>query len=315
MSLLSVLDIESRHLLAMYRNNFIHSRNDEANGWKLIKDKLLGQAFDRPFLMHAILALGAVYWRYISAGAQRSLLEAHHVAECTNLFNKRLNLPIAPDDRDAIWGTAATLGVITFCPMDAAGTREESWPLKPSDPSDLDWLRVGDGKKVIWQIADPLRPDSIFVTMAATFAQMHSPLPEVGIDGVDPSLARLCRLDEASTAQTSSFFTAVHSLSKLYRLPEEHLTNGRAFAWTAHMHPAFKALLEVKDPVALLVLYLWYSRTRKAVWWIELRARLECPAISTYLRRYHGDYTALHRILSEYDQAIEAPATPALFPE
>lgn len=300
-SLPSALDIESRHLLTLYRNNSIHSRNDEANGWKKTKDELLGLAFDRPFLMHAILALGAVHQRHVSARPRRSLLEAHHLAECTNLFHKRLSFPVAPEDKDAIWGTASTLGVVTFSSMDA-GTQEDSWPLKPSDPSDLDWIRMGDGKKVIWQIADPLRPDSIFATMATSFAQMHFPLPEVGIDGLDPALARLCRLDQASAAHTSPFFTVVHSLSKLYSLPEEHITNGRAFALATHMQPAFKALLAVKDPVALLMLYLWYCRARKAVWWIELRARLECPAILTYLRQYHGDYTALHQLLTKYDQ-------------
>lgn len=249
--------------------------------------------------MHAVLSLGAVYERYLTTH-RRSLRETHHFSECTSLFNRRLSLPVPPQDRDALWGTAATLAILSFSSLDAT-TPDESWPLRAPDSSDLEWMRIGDGKKAVWQITDPLRPDSLFSSMATTFAEMYSPLPEVGIDGVDVALARVCGLDECSTAQSSPFFTVVHSVSKLYSLPDEQLTNGRAFSFGTHMQPAFKTLLEGKDPVALLILYLWYRRARIAVWWVELRARVECPAICLYLRRYHADSTGIHAFLSRED--------------
>lgn len=173
----------------------------------------------------------------------------------------------------------------------------ESWPLRAADPSDLEWMRVGDGKEVVWHMADPLRPDSLFSVTAATFAHMHAPLPTAGLAGVPAPLARLCDLHESSTAESNPFFAVVHAVFKLYSLPDNHVSPGRALSFWTHMPAQFKLLLQDKHPIALLILYLWYCRARLSVWWIELRARVECPAIILYLQYYHEDNASLQELL------------------
>ena len=150
----------------------------------------------------------------------------------------------------------------------------------------------------VWHATDPLRLDSLFSVMASTFNQMHAPLQAHGIDGVPVALARICSLSETSTVENNPYFAVVHAVSQVYNLPDDQVVTGRVLVFLTQMRPEFKALLQKKDRVALLILYLWYCRARRAVWWIEFRARVECPAICLYLRRYHGDDADIEAFLS-----------------
>ena len=127
-----------------------------------------------------------------SVGCRRTIEECHHWSQSTILLNKRLNEPIERKDKDPIWGTAAALAILAFSSPDAY-TPEQAWPLNSSS-SDLNWLRMGESKMSLWHIIDPLRPDSLFSVMAATFAHMYSPFPEGGIDGIPRDLAAACNL-------------------------------------------------------------------------------------------------------------------------
>ncbi|XXH04252.1 hypothetical protein Hte_010666 [Hypoxylon texense] len=260
---------------------------------------LLALAFEHPYLMHASLAVAFAYDRHLnsgSSGSRRTLEECYHWTQGTALFNRRLWQPMNTKDKDAIWGTAAALAVLAFSSPDAC-TPEESWPLKSSDTSDLEWLRMGKGKMSLWDMTNPLRPDSLFRVMAATFADMNSPLPEKGIDGIPRALARACHLKDSSTAENNPYFHAAHALSQLQDLPDSQVTVGQTELFTRSIHGPFESLLRAKDPIALLLLYLWYRKAARGIWWIELRARVECPAICWYLRLYHKDYDAVQAIL------------------
>ncbi|UKZ74744.1 hypothetical protein TrVFT333_002414 [Trichoderma virens FT-333] len=144
-----------------------------------VNRRLLALAFVNPFLMHASLAVAFAYDRHLnrSSGCRPSVEECYHWSQSTALFNRRLNELIETKDKDPIWGTAAALAVLTFSTPDAT-TPEKSWPLKPSEPTDLEWLRMNTSKMSLWRIANPLRPDSLFRVMASTFAQMNSPTRE-----------------------------------------------------------------------------------------------------------------------------------------
>lgn len=151
----------------------------------------------------------------------------------------------------------------------------------------------------LWHIADPLRHDSLFCVLKATYAQMDSPLPERGVDGIPKDLAVVCHLDSLSTAEKNPYFNAAHAVSQLMCLPDSQVTIGHTEIFTRTIHGAFRCLLQAKDPVALLLLYLWYSKAGRGVWWIEARARVECPAICKYLRLYHEDDQAIHALIPE----------------
>lgn len=248
--------------------------------------------------MHASLAVSLTYDRHLngSLGCRRTLEECYHWSQSTVLLNKRLREPIEGKDKDPIWGTAAALVILTFSSPDAY-TPEQAWPLKSSDSSDLDWLRMSKGKMSLWHIVNPLRPDSIFRVMAATFAYMHSPLPEGGIDGISGALAAVCNLSDSSTAETNPYFHAAHAVSQILDLPDNEVRTGQTQLFMRSIHGPFKELLHKKDPEALLLLYLWYRKASRSIWWIELRARVECPSICLYLRLYHKENGAIQAFL------------------
>jgi hypothetical protein len=248
--------------------------------------------------MHASLAVAFAYDRHLYSppGGRRSLEECYHWYQGTVLFNKRLRDPIETKDMDAVWGTAAALAILTFSFPDAYKP-DESWPLKSPDPSDLEWVRMSKGKMSLWRIANPLRPDSLFSVLADTYAQMSSPLPEVGSDGVTKALAIACHLEHSSTARNNPYLKAAHAVSQIQNLPDNQVTVGQTEIFTRTIHGPFESLLQKKDPVALLLLYLWYRKAGRSMWWVELRARVECPSICSYLRLHHKEYAAVQACL------------------
>ncbi|KAI0534276.1 hypothetical protein GGR58DRAFT_505487 [Xylaria digitata] len=263
-----------------------------------VRDPNVMLSLQYPFLMHASLAVALTYDRYLNSSSccQRSLEECYHWSQSTALLNNRLREPIEAKDKDPIWGTAAALAILTFSSPDAC-TPEQAWPLKCSDSSDLDWLRMIKGKMSLWQMLNPLRPDSLFRVMAGTFAHMNSPLPEGGIDGIPRALAAVCSLEGSSTAETNPYFHVTHAVSLIQGLSDSEVTTGHTQLFTRGIHGPFEDLLRKRDPVALLLLYLWYRKASRSIWWIELRARVECPSICLYLRLHHKENNAIRAFL------------------
>ncbi|KAL4868390.1 hypothetical protein BDV12DRAFT_209219 [Aspergillus spectabilis] len=225
--------------------NFVLVTPDDPNMIQVYRN-LLELAFGYLFLMHASSAVALTYDHYLngSSGCRRTLEECYHC-----------------------WGTAAALVILTFSYPDAC-TAEQAWPLNPSDSLDLDWLRMNEGKMSLWHMLNPLCPDSLFHVMAAIFAQMNSPLLEAGIDGIPSALAALCNLNNSSTAQTNPDFHAAHAVFILLGQPDSEVTTGQTDLFMR----------------TLLLLRLWYRKAGRSIWWIEFRARLECPSICLYLR-------------------------------
>lgn len=251
-----------------------------------------------PFLMHASLAVALTYDRHLnnSLGCHRTVEECYHWSQSTVLLNRRLRGPVETKDKDPIWGTAAALAILTFSSPEAC-TPEESWPFKSSDPSDLDWIRMSNGKMSLWHMVNPLRPDSIFSIMSATYAQMNSPLPERGIGDIPEALAAVCHLQDSSTAENNPYFYAAHAVSQTLDLPDSEITTGQSQIFMRCINGRFKDLLLQRDPTALLLLYLWYRKESRSIWWIELRARVECPSIRLYLQVYHKGNDAVQALL------------------
>jgi hypothetical protein len=248
--------------------------------------------------MHGTLAVTAVHDRYlgITPPHRRSLRESYHWSQCTILFNKWLSQSIKEEHKDPLWATAGSLAILTFSSINSCSP-EESWPLKAPDSSDLEWLRLGSGKMALRHLVNPSRPGSVFRSMSETFAYNHLPLPAKGVDGVSDELGHLCGLDGSSTRENNPYFEVAHGLSRLLKVPKGEVSQGEAMMVSSHMHNEFETCLEKKDPVALLLLCLWYTKARESKWWIEVRARCEVPAICIYLQRYHLDNTALQALV------------------
>ena len=248
--------------------------------------------------MHITLAITATHDRYLNSAVtkRRTVAESYHWSQCATLFNRKLSQPMHPEDRDPLWATAASMGVVALSSIEAS-IPEEAWPLKESEASDLEWLRMSEGKMAIWNLTNPLRPGSMFQALSEEYAQWFSPIPSIGIDGVPSALVLLCDLDLSSTAETSPYFAAVHTLAQLQKMPNDEITMPRVLTFVGHMQPSFKALLQEKDPIALVLLALWYTKARRSVWYFEHRATMECRAICKYLQRYHPSNRAIQESL------------------
>ena len=248
--------------------------------------------------MHGSLAVALAYDRHLnsSSGNHQTLDECYHWSQSTILLSKRMTKPIEAKDKDPIWGTTAAMAILSFTSPDAR-TPEESWPLKHSEGSDLDWLRMSEGKMSLWSILNPLRPDSLFHALADTYALMQSPLPVAGIEGIPAGLIALCSLQSSSTAESNPYFHGAHALSRSLCLPDKEITTAQVQFFMRVIHGPFKDLLQRKDSIALLLLYMWYRKSSRSIWWIELRARVECPAICSYLRMHHSEDEAVQDFL------------------
>lgn len=258
--------------------------------------------------MHVVQTLTASHDRYLSQWLypRRTPAEVIHWDKALSLFNQKLARTIDPADRDGIWATAALLGVIAFA-FTSATTPQESWPLRPSRSTDLDWLKMCQGKNVIWKITNPLRPDSIFSEMKQFYDKDYflNSAPEVGIEGVPPQFADLCELDEFSTAETSPYFTPVHGLAVLLRMECTRYTIAKFLSFLGHMEAGFKTLIEAKDPRALVLVANWYSRVFNSVWWVEKRALLEGQAICIYLGSKYPHDSKIQELLEDPRRKFE----------
>ncbi|KAI7282235.1 hypothetical protein KC345_g3595 [Hortaea werneckii] len=83
---------------------------------KKLNLSLLELCFVSPSLMHASLALALAYDRYRNGSRpnHHRAEEYHHWTRSATLFKKRLDQPIETKDKDPIWGTAATLALLSF---------------------------------------------------------------------------------------------------------------------------------------------------------------------------------------------------------
>lgn len=239
--------------------------------------------------MHGVLAMTAAHSRYWGIEQTRNsyMRELYHSAQCLTLFNESLKSVIKEVHKDAAWATSVMLAILAFSAINVSSF-EQAWPLKPSDSSDLKWLRLKTSDRVLWRLANPMRSSSVFRGMSDIFSHDEQ-LPTRGIEGVSPELSKLCLLDDSSTAEKNTYFGFVHSLSRLLAIPNGQASLGRIFMVVTFISKALRACLEEKEPVALTLLYLWYTRARESRWWIDQRARDEAPAIRAYLQRYHAD--------------------------
>jgi hypothetical protein len=147
--------------------------------------------------MHLVLTITAIHDRYLTMPytSQQTFDEIYHGSQAVTLFNQKLSQPIKPSDRDPIWATAALIGTITCASIEAT-TPEEAWPLRPPGPSDLDWLKMCSGKMVIWKIANPSRPDSVFrSTNLEYMTESLSPVAQCGVEGIPVEFIQLCGLN------------------------------------------------------------------------------------------------------------------------
>ncbi|OAA72671.1 hypothetical protein LEL_08455 [Akanthomyces lecanii RCEF 1005] len=240
---------------------------------------------------------------------------ALHMYHSATMFKQTLSelMPrkkhISSMERDALWMGASMLATSCFANIDSLDPREV-WPLRAPDMMDLDWLRMNQGKDIVWEIADLGRSDSVFndffVEMATT------PLPSASSPirphALSPLFYTLFDISPSSTAESNVYHGAVSYLSQIIDDEVTIYIGARLFIFPMEVGVGVKKLLRARDPRAMLLLVYWHSKlVEYPAWWVKFRCIVEGLAIAMHLRREHAeDMPDLIRLLEPPRQALLA---------
>ncbi|KAM6476868.1 hypothetical protein HDV62DRAFT_402558 [Trichoderma sp. SZMC 28011] len=258
-----------------------------------------GLAKEHPFLFHFFLALSLLHDAHLS---QSPLPQSHHASlafhwyHSTAILSHFLSLPspettLSSSHRDALWICASTLGAASFASI---RTQDPSaaWPLADPNPAvDLDWLKMGHGKRAVWNITDPNRPDSVFHNLLNQ-TPMQNPIdPSVIVpDSLPPQFYSVFDLSATSSPETNPYHSACAIISSLSVNPINDDTVILFLSFITQIDPSYRSLIEEKDPRALLLLLYWHSMVvPEKRWWLRRRCIVEGKAILMYLERYCAD--------------------------
>ncbi|KAL6693110.1 hypothetical protein J3F84DRAFT_84997 [Trichoderma pleuroticola] len=256
-------------------------------------------AKEHPFLFHFFLALALLHDAHLS---QSPLPQSHHASLAFHWYHGSailshfLSLPspettLSSSHRDALWICASTLGAASFASI---RTQDPSaaWPLADPNPAvDLDWLKMGHGKRAVWTITDPNRPDSVFHNLLHQ-TPMQNPIDPSVItpDSLPPLFYSLFDLSATSSPETNPYHGACAIISALAKDPVNDDTVILFLSFITQIDPSYRGLIEKKDPRALLLLLYWHTMVvPEDRWWLRRRCIVEGKAILMYLERYFAD--------------------------
>lgn len=228
-----------------------------------------------------------------------SMAELDHFTRGTALFNMKLSGSLTPSEKDAIWAAATLLGSSTLAGVDALSP-EQAWPLRKSSESDLHWLRMYDGKREIWRIADPTRPNCCLrlLSQEVDTVCQRMLMTEPGLKRLPLELCRLLGLHGHFNLLPNPYRSSANILNNLMALKSSETSTLAFISFITLMQADFKQLVVDKDPYALILLAYWFAEfSQHHAWFVWRRSVLECQAICLYLARHHGDIHHLDTIL------------------
>lgn len=249
----------------------------------------------------------------IGLGVQQSTSMAFHWSQGAAMLNDKLSSSIEPSERDALWACAGMFGALAFSSIEAK-TPEEAWPLK-SSTSDLDWLKLCQGKREIWKITDPLRKDSVFHSIVPNFLTSPKSYSDLKLQKLPPELIELCKLDDSLLLDDNPYFAPAAFLSQIIEMDCNGQTVGTFLSFFGCIRQDYKQLLGQKDPCALLLFAYWYAKMcQYRQWWVWRRAFLECQAICKYLKLNHGDNDNILKAISLPEMICAAQSEIGVYP-
>ena len=260
----------------------------------IYQEQILLMSSQHSVVLHAVLRTTLMHDRYLfdPIGTKPSAAEAFHGYHGTALFSQKLNSPLQESEKDALWATSALLGACAFASIDAISC-QDAWPLKDPSPRDMDWLKMSEGKKEVWRLANPLREGSVWrdafeldqsKKLAAEDHKLH---PE--LNRLYPYVTKLYHLDYPPPADgrgPDPYYTAASIVERLLPIECTYSTIVWFLSFIGHMEPAYRVLIEEKDPAALVLLSWWYAKMIPyGQWWLQRRCLFECQAVCIYLDR------------------------------
>ncbi|KIV96591.1 hypothetical protein PV10_00435 [Exophiala mesophila] len=243
--------------------------------------EVLRLACSHPFLMHIVLGVTASHDRHLQEHVTRApfTVESYHLSHGIQLFHDKLSNPVVSRDRDALWVASILLGIASFSSI-ATRVVEEAWPLVSED---LAWLRLSEGKRVVFQLTNPARLDSTWRSSVETYVSAVS-LPVRARHG-DTPFDHLCEEPGPDWPTSNPYQEMVPKLAHLLNLEYGESTFLPFLSFVMHMDPHFGDAVEQRDPWAMLMLAYWFAKVCRSRWWIARRAILSGLAICVYIER------------------------------
>lgn len=239
--------------------------------------------------MHMILAVTEIHDATLNSCAVPSkwIENSKHWDRATRMLRKKISQPIQPSERDALWLAVTIQSIAYVAAVAETSTPAEAWPLRPSSPHDLSWLKICTGKRLVTSLTDPQRGDGAF-RLAATELQAT-------MDYV--KRAAVCRaclsslpcgfydlFDLSSDAKTNPYYAGVICLVELLALELDQSNFLPHLSWLCVLDDRFRRLLYQKDERAMLLLLYWYAKIcDRRLWWMWRLSWTEGLAISIYL--------------------------------
>lgn len=244
--------------------------------------------------MHAMLATSTTHLSRLIPTYQPQTPPEYHWHKAITLYQKEI-ASIQPENMDSIFSTCMILAVHSFTFNDTNPASSWVFPVGPVS----NWLLVQGGltplvdqcasyvHKSIWC---PLFEDQRAKhkhTLNTTYTRHLDDEP--GINGIPASFVELCGLDETSTGENNPYLLPLRSISALINLDLSSASFGKLITFIGRVKGDYLALIQMKDPRALLILSYWFGLMCMVdQWWVHNRVRLECRAICAFLEN-HGD--------------------------
>ncbi|KAK0723448.1 hypothetical protein B0T26DRAFT_599032, partial [Lasiosphaeria miniovina] len=261
-------------------------------------------AFEHPFLCHLVITVTLMHDRF-SVTTKQSPAELVHWLEGTAHFHKLLanakRGALSSSEKDAVWIASVLIGCATLAQVDSDNP-EELWPLKCAF-TDLNWLKMNNGKYEIWRHVNLRRPDSALRAVAQEHRQDPGPMvsDQDALRVLPPELQELLEVSHPSASPlTNPYYIIAAILGRLLPLDANPANMLVFITFLSQITARFQTLLEDKDPRALLLLLYFDAKIiEHGRWWWWNRSVLEGRAICIYLERYHSNISHLD-LLMEY---------------
>lgn len=251
--------------------------------------EVLRLACTHPFLMHIVLGVTASHDRHLQEHVTWApfAAESYHLSHGIQLFQDKLSKPVIFQDKDALWIAAILLGVASFSSI-ATGVVEEAWPLVSED---LAWLRLSEGKRVVFELTNPTRLDSAWRSSVETYVSALSKPKEA--QSRETPFDHLCEDPGPKWPTSNPYEEIVPKLACLLDLECGETTFLPFLSFVMHINPHYGDAVEQRDPWAMLMLAYWFAKVCRSRWWLARRAILSGLAICVYIERKFPDVERL----------------------
>ena len=242
------------------------------------------------FLLNAVMAISAAHIYHLNPNKTMY----RRATTCfgmrsVQLFQEAMHGDMSVHNLDGLLMTCHILGALAFYTQNKAIT---SSMILSADPNSANWLFVLSGFKVFTR--DERFYPYINSSIYRPFIQDLSSNDE-NLSTLSPSkrselyrkFANLCEIVEHSTVENNPYLAALHVVIDIVHLQPNTATYFSILSFPARMTEDYTRLVRTKDPRALLLLSYWLAKMcGMEYWWCQLRAKVECQAICTYLQKW-----------------------------